>query len=58
MTLSSLLARAIPLAAMPIALAAFGTTGGMVTLLAIVVGLFVWATTRRPSTTVEYDFAD
>ena len=59
MTMTSFLARMIPLAAVPIALVAFGTTGGMVALLAILVGLVVWATAQLPATTtVEYDFAD
>ena len=59
MTMTSFFARMIPLAAVPIALVAFGTTGGMVALLAILVGLVVWATAQLPATTtVEYDFAD
>jgi hypothetical protein len=58
MTMSSFLARLIPLAAMPIALVAFGTTGGVVALMAIVVLLVVWAMPQLPATTVEYDFAD
>jgi hypothetical protein len=58
MTMTSFLARLIPLTAVPIALVAFGTIGGMVALLAILVGLVVWATAQLPATTVEYDFAD
>jgi len=59
MTMSSFLARTVPVMAILIALGTFGNTGGMVALLAIVVGLMVWAMVHRaPEAVVEYDYAD
>lgn len=59
MTMSSFLARTVPVTAILIALSAFGNTGGIVALVAIVVGMMVWAAIHRdPAATVEYDFAD
>jgi hypothetical protein len=58
MTVNSFLARTVPVAAILIPLVAFGNTGGLLALLAIIVAMVVWATLQTPATTVEYDFAD
>jgi purine-cytosine permease-like protein len=59
MTVSSFLARTVPVIAMLLALAAFGNVGGMVALLAILVGLVAWASAHTtPDAVLEYDFAD
>ena len=57
MTMSSFLARFVPVTAILIALGTFGNAGGMVALMAIVVGMMVWAAVHPvPVPTVEYDF--
>lgn len=57
MTMSSFLARTVPVMAILIALGTFGKTGGLVAVLAIVVGMMVWATVYpNPVPTAEYDF--
>ena len=59
MTLTSFLARTVPIAALLIALGIFGNTGGMVALAVIIVGMVVWAAVHgTPEPIVEYDFAD
>jgi hypothetical protein len=57
MMMISFLARTVPVMAILIGLGTFGNTGGLVAVLAILVGMMAWATVHRaPAPTVEYDF--
>lgn len=58
MTVSSFLARTVPIAAISIALVAFGNVGGYLALVSVIAAMVVWATLQTPATMVEYDFAD